>query len=622
MRIRGRFSNYFSAGILILSALCLAGAGLAGCDDRESSTESITILQTSDMHNHASGYGPLNDYTPEDTRDNDMVLGGYARLATKINQIRKEQKSPVLLFDSGDFFMGTSYDLASTSPISMKYLQEMKYDAVTLGNHEFDWGPAGLALLLGNGRNMGFDVPIVATSMVTNPLSTADDGLEALVAADAIVSKKIIETKNGLKIGVLGLVGPDAIQDMPAAAPVTFDTDYDFIQEKVDDLRNNDNVDLVVVLSHGGVELDETGDDADLAKNVTGIDVIASGHYHTADPEAVMAGGTIITSPGNYGQWLGRLDLKYNKNSRKIIASSYELIPIDDTIPGDPAVQALVEDSQTEVSTVLALFGLPGVSDTVGSLSFPMVLEPFTETGLGNMAADALRFAANQTSPADPFDVGVVANGVIRDFLYAGKTGTITFSDAYNVLPLGISPATGTPGYPLMSAYINGQELRTMCEISATFSRMLGDSFYLNVSGIRYEINPAAAPGALVQRVFLVPVNDFETLLAGTPVNITDTATLYHVVTDYYILQMMSVAANMGISIIPKDVNGTPIPPASYLNYRIDRDPLTAGIQELNSWIAMLGYFQYFDQVHGGSVPESIYSAGGTGMGRVGTLMP
>ncbi len=613
------------AAILIPFFMLLSFGMLSGCDDDgDNNIRSLTILETSDMHNHASGYGPYADYTPEDTSDSDSVTGGYARLAGEISDIRAERDAeqiPVVLVDAGDFFMGTIYDLASMPPVTLAFLKAAGYDAVTLGNHEFDWGPAGLAMMLGAGLNSGFDVPIVATTMVTDPDDSADDGIEALVAGQTIVSKKILETSNGLKIGILGVFGPDAIQDMPAAAPVTFETDYAFIQGKVDDLKQNDKVDMVVVLSHGGVETDGTGDDADLAENVTGIDVIASGHYHTAAGEALTKGesNTIIMSPGYYGQWLSRLDLEYNRKTGKVISSKYTLVPIDDTVEGDPAVNLLVENAETEINATLAQFGLGGAGDPVGSTSFTLGLEPFTESGLGNMTADALRFAASQTS-AVPYDVGVVADGVIRDYLYPGKTGVITLADAYNVLPLGISPVTGTPGYPLMSVYINGPELRTMCEISASLSRALGNDFYLNVSGIRYEIDPQGTPGAMVQRVYLVPGNDFETVSSGTQIDITDETTLYHVVADYYMLRMMDVAVSMGISIVPKDSEGNPIPKEAYLDHRVDMDPSSDGIQELKGWTAMLAWFQYLAQAHGGVVPEAAYGPGGTAFGRAGIL--
>ena len=294
------------------------------------------------MHNHASGYGPFVDYTPL-TLSDDGIRGGFARLATLIGMVRQEQTAagiPTLLFDSGDFFMGTAYDLAADNPIILQFFQAMKYNAVTLGNHEFDWGPQGLAMLLGNGLANGFSVPIVASNMASN--GSALD----LLPPGTIINKKISILPNGFKIGLLGLTGPDSDEKAPVASPVTFNHDYVFIQNCVNDLRNNDEVDLVVVLSHGGVENDGSGDDADLAENVSGIDIIASGHFHTATEGAVVSGASnsIIFSPGEYGEFLSRLDVTYSPDLDRVVGFNLNLLAVDDTVPGNEDVQEVVNE--------------------------------------------------------------------------------------------------------------------------------------------------------------------------------------------------------------------------------------------------------------------------------------
>ena len=129
--------------VLMIFLALLIIAGLTGCDSLTSDdTVTFTLLQTSDMHSHAGGFGPSLDYTPEDNSDNDSVLGGYTRIASIIAAVRNEQEeegNPVVVVDSGDFFMGTVYDMAITNPISLKFFQMVGYDAITLGNHEFDW---------------------------------------------------------------------------------------------------------------------------------------------------------------------------------------------------------------------------------------------------------------------------------------------------------------------------------------------------------------------------------------------------------------------------------------------------------------------------------------------------
>jgi 5'-nucleotidase/UDP-sugar diphosphatase len=576
----------------------------------------FTILQTSDVHDHASGYGPFLDYTPY-TLNDDGVRGGFARLATLIGMVRQNQEEadvPTLLFDSGDFSMGTAYDLAADNPINLQFIQAMGYDAITLGNHEFDWGPQGLAMLLGNGLAHGFSVPIVASNMASN--GSALD----LLPSGTIVHKKIITLQNGIKIGLLGLMGPNADEEAPAAPPVTFDHDYLFIQSRVNDLRNNDGVDLVVVLSHGGVETDGTGDDANLARNVSGIDIIASGHYHTATHSAIVTGpsNTIIFSPGQYGEYLSRLDASYSPDLDRVVGFELNLLDVNDTVPGNAGIQQMVEGYNVAINTTLAEAGLPQLSDPITTTSFDLQLSPFQVTGLGSLCADAVRNVANAVAPFNypdsPIDIGVVASGVIRDPLLKGNTGVISFMDTYDSLPLGISPyQTSPPGYPLMHAYLNGMEVYTMCEVGLSLSRMIGTDYYLNFSGLKIDYDPSQAMTFHgVQAVYLYsPADPFCT---GTPelINPYDPDKLYHVAVDLYALQMLNVVTGYGFPLVPKKADGTPLTPADYINYRIDATP-GAGVTELKEWMALLNYLPTF----GGAIPAGIYGPGGAVMNRI-----
>jgi len=166
--------------LLSLAVMALVSTLLAfpACDDDGGKKKSkidvnLTILQTTDMHNRVAGYGVHNDYSP-DVLNNDDVVGGFARLATKTDQIRDAQTAltvpvPVLLLDSGDYTMGTVYDLLwDSDPAPFAYLQYMNYDATTLGNHEFDYNPQRLAAMI-NAAKLStdpFTVPIVASNII------------------------------------------------------------------------------------------------------------------------------------------------------------------------------------------------------------------------------------------------------------------------------------------------------------------------------------------------------------------------------------------------------------------------------------------------------------------------
>lgn len=638
-----RKSKFFFLFVFMLALFVYA----CGSDDDKDEIVRLTILQTSDIHHHASGYGPFSDYTSDDTTDNDGIVGGYARLATLISQTIEEQAAkgiPVLLFDSGDFFMGTSYDLTVSDPIGLKFFSLMNYDAITLGNHEFDWAPAGLAMLISNAmqsESLPFQIPIVATNMITDETDARDDGLEGLISAGAIVNKKIIRLSHGLNVGILGLNGPTSDQEAPLAKPVTFNHDFSFIQEQVDDLRNNHGVQMVVILSHGGVKADGTGEDADLANNVSGIDAIASGHYHTATHEALNISDTIIFSPGEYGEWISRLDITYNVTQNSIADYTFNLIPVDDATEGNAAVRTMLEQYHEQINLALAPLSL---TSPVSKTGFSLETAPFQETGLGNLTADAIRTIANlltleavqsapETTDPSPFSVGIVPSGSIRDGLYPGRTGIITFSDIYNVLPLGISPdPEQLPGYPLISIYVTAPEIRNTCEAAVSIAPLTGSAYYLNFSGIRFDYDESAPPFQKVTRVYLcgnpLPAeyggdNDVFSASCLTQLDLTDTDTLYRSVVDLYSLQMMGVVTSQGLSIEPKNADGDIIDlsnPQDYMQYRIDAENSTEGMQELKEWAALLQFLGQYFPASGDGIPESVYGPDGVAMGRVNKI--
>jgi 2',3'-cyclic-nucleotide 2'-phosphodiesterase (5'-nucleotidase family) len=286
-------------------------------------TAHVTILQTSDLHSHANGDGPMSSTATAATAG---ASGSYARIAAYVGSVRSaaDAEHPVVLVDSGDWTMGTLYDLTLTSsPLQLANLVALNYDCTTLGNHEFDYTPAGLAKILAAGKasSLGFNVPIVASNMNLN--GNAD---LAPFMGSTILPSYTKTLSNGLKIGFIGLMGEDAAADAPNSAPVAFSPlsqNYATVQALVNTLRTSQGCNIVVALDHVGTNSATggyTGEDISLAQNVAGIDVIASGHTHnpfanaTANhPVKNLSGSwtTQVISCGAYGSNVSRIDLVY-----------------------------------------------------------------------------------------------------------------------------------------------------------------------------------------------------------------------------------------------------------------------------------------------------------------------
>ena len=307
---------------------------------------------------------------------NDQVHGGYARLAAYILGVKSQIGTDnVLLCDSGDFTMGTVYTmtLPSSSPLAFMYFSVMGYDAVTIGNHETDLGPAELASFITAAQANSaypFSIPIVASNMNPNTFTA----ITTLLSNGTIV-KSLIITKAGIKIGILGQLGPNADFDSPNAAPLTFDHSYADLQAQVNALRTN-GAQLVVLLSHEGFKVSggyAIGNDALIADNVSGIDVILSGHLHinqTAVKTAANTNNTILVEPGQYGEYIARLDLKVDKTTGKINTYTSTNVLIDDTINGNLWVNNLVNEVNSSLNTALvpAFNGLFGSTSGVSSI--------------------------------------------------------------------------------------------------------------------------------------------------------------------------------------------------------------------------------------------------------------
>jgi 5'-nucleotidase len=599
---------YIVMALVLVLSFSLVTAVPASAGD----TYPVTLLQTTDMHSHASGDVPFQSYTPMIPGNGSVITGGFARLATEINETRDAKNasgSAVLLVDSGDYTMGAVYDfLWNTDPASLKFIQAMKYDVITLGNHEWDYGPDELATMITASQNVsGFNVPIVASNTVFDGVT----GLEALQANGSIVTTYVKTLPNGLKIGFIGLIGKDAASDAPNAAPVTFKPNYAgadkaYIQGIVDDLRNNQTVNVVIALSHSGINPTTyvvSGDDIALAENIRGIDIIASGHTHIMTPVIIDQANTNTTTPenithifcsGSYTTNLAELDFTATTSGvTDLVLTNH---PIDDSIPGDSAINAMVLDMDTNINTLIVPLGI-GIADVEATMGNFSLFGPSSpgENGLGNLIADSLRYAG--TEPSN-FTIGAFATGLIRDPLVANQN--VTFADLFRVVPLGMTPAEDQdnfyPGCPELKVYLNGTEIWAMCRfngIIAALGQYTGD--FMHLSGIQYSYHYAFPYLAVVDSVKAYAWNDYN--CTGTPTeDVAQDATLYPVIIDVYVVDMIlspsiqGLLSSLGISIHARLADGTPVNATNMLTARLDKDAEKDGVQEEYAWSALLDY--------------------------------
>lgn len=561
-----------------LSALCLAlcllaaGLPLTAFAASPSPVYESTILFTHDTHDH---FLPMPD-------EEGGEYGGYTRLATLLKQER-EAHPDALTLDAGDFSMGSLFQtIYATHAPELQALGAMGYDVTTLGNHEFDYRAQGLADMLNAAVDSGSPLPAIVQANY-KPTESDTASLEAWERYG--IQDYVILERGGISYGIFGLMGEEADSNAPMSG-MEFEPTVEAAQRTVAaiqaELEQRSNPSLIICLSHSGTDGKGKGEDYELAKAVDGIDLIISGHTHTVLEEPIQVGNTLIVSAGEYTSYLGSLTLSWSEDGQKTI-QDYRLIPVDETVAADPGMEQLTNRFQPLVeSEYLAQYGLKfGQVLATTQFAFTPISQFATEQRedtLGNLIADSYIYAVQQAEGDDyvPVDFAVVASGVIRGSFAAGE---ITTSDAFNVSSLG-SGADGTPGYPLISVWITGKELKDAFEVDASVTPIMSAA-QLYGSGMTWTWNP--------HRIIFNKVNSCAQVLPdGTTVPLENDR-LYRVVTGLYSGQMLGTVNSQSFGILtitPKDANGNVITNfEDHIIYNPDGS-------EVKEWYALASYLQ------------------------------
>jgi len=405
----------------------------------------IRILHVNDFHGFAEPYKPLGS---------DEMLGGIAYLAGKADELRKEK--PSLLFSAGDMIQGNNWANLSQGESVIELMNEMGFDAMVLGNHEFDFGQDVLRKRISEAK-----FPVLGANV---------EGLGNL-------KPYIIKNLKGVKVGIIGVVTEDVpISTHPRnVAGLKFMSPIDTGEKYIAELKNK--ADLIIILSHIGYPVDRI-----LAERVKGIDVIVGGHSHTKIEKPVKVGNTIIVQAWEHAKVLGVLDLTVEDG--KIIGFEGRLEEIKPQIgKEDKAAFTIVEKYKQKVKAVL--------NERVGEAEVDVDGENVRrrETNLGNLIADIMRHASGA-------DVTIINGGGIRTSI---KKGEIRVKDVYSVSPFD--------NY-IVAIKLTGKQIREALEhgVSAVEEE---EGRFPQVSGLSFKYSPSNKRGSRVQEV----------LIAGKPID-------------------------------------------------------------------------------------------------------
>lgn len=548
----------------------------------------LDVLFTHDTHSHLNSYSTI-------VNGKQKEVGGFARIKTLIDEKKKENPDTLIL-DGGDFSMGTLIQTVyTTEAAELRMLGYLGCDVTTFGNHEFDYRSGGLADMLKTAKNSGETVPKLVVcnvdwdAMEKEGLSKGQKQIESAFETYGVKDYVVIQ-KGGVKIAVLGVFGKDALECAPTCE-LEFKDPVESAKNTVEEIKKKEDVDMIACVSHSGTWEDEkVSEDETLAKEVPDIDLIISGHTHTQLDQPIRHGNTYIVSCGEYGRNLGSISMTQKKDKRWKM-NTYKLIPVTKNVKSDQAAQKQIDKFMDTVDTnYLVNFGY--TKDQVlaeNDIKFNSLEEMETkheELNLGDIISDAYVYAVENSEGYDgrPVDVAVVPSGTVRDTY---TKGDITVEKVYNSFSLGIGK-DGLAGYPLITAYLTGKELKLVAEVDASVSDYMTIA-RLYCSGMNFTYNP--------HRMILNKVTDCYLTKDGKREEIQDDK-LYKVVTDLYTGQMLGSVTDVSYGLLkiePKDKNGK-------LLKNLEDEEITDGKTELKAWVAIARYMQSFEDADGDGI--------------------
>ncbi|MBX2880151.1 MAG: 5'-nucleotidase/apyrase family protein [Granulosicoccus sp.] len=433
-----------------LLGLSLLAAPIAQAD------YTLTILHTNDYH---ARFEPISKYdsgcSAEDNAEG-KCFGGSGRLVTAIAQARARTNNSILV-DGGDQFQGTLYYTYYKGKVAAEMMNKLEYDAMTVGNHEFDDGPEVL-----RGFMDAVSFPVL--------MSNADVTREKLLA-DVLKKSTIIE-RGGEKLGLIGLTPQDTAELASPGKNITFSDPVAAVQAEVDSLTAA-GVNKIIVLSHSGYGVDQR-----VAAGVEGVDVIVGGHSNTllsnlqersSGPYPTMVGNTAIVQAYAYGKFLGELNVTFDDDGNITEATGEPII-----LDGEVAEDAATVERIAELGKPLEEIRQKVVADAAAVIEGNRDVCRVSECAMGNLVADAMldRVASQGIS------IAIQNSGGLRASIDEGE---ITMGEVLTVLPFQNTLSTfQLKGSDIVAALENG--VSQVEEVAGRFPQVAGMTFSFDAS--------------------------------------------------------------------------------------------------------------------------------------------
>lgn len=460
--------------ILTSAAFLALSSGMALAD------YSLTVLHTNDFHARFEPISRFDSGCGEEDNAEGKCFGGSARLVTALEAARARSNNSILV-DGGDQFQGTLFYTYYKGALAAEMMNKMGYDAMTVGNHEFDDGPEVL-----RGFMDSIDFPIL--------MSNADVSGEELLAGK-LQKSKVIE-RGGELLGLIGLTPQNTDELASPGDNVTFTDPVAAVQAEVD-LLTSAGVNKIIVLSHSGLNVDKR-----VAAETTGVDVIVGGHDNSllsntqeraVGPYPVMVGNTAIVQAYAYGKFLGELNVTFD-DAGVITAAVGEPIIMDAAVAEDAGTKARIAEAAVPLDEIRNKV----VASTAAPIDGDRANCRAVECQMGNLVADAMLDRVKDQGVTIAFANG----GGLRASIDAGE---VTMGEVLTVLPFQNTLSTfEVTGVTVVEALEN-----------AVSQLEDGAGRFAQVAGLKYTFDASQPPGSRISDVMVAEGGGFVAIDPG-----------------------------------------------------------------------------------------------------------
>ena len=482
-----------------LSRLLFASSVLALAAGPALADYTLNVIHINDLHSRIESINKYDSTCKAEDETEGKCFGGVARVATKINELRDAVKAAggnVIVLDAGDQFQGSLFYTTYKGEAAAEFMNTIGFDAMAVGNHEFDDGPEGLSNFLDNAK-----LPVISGNT-----DVSENGL-----LNGRVPEHTVLDVGGEKIGIVSVLATDTDETSSPGPNVTFEDEIEHLKKKVAELEAG-GINKIIALTHVGLNRDK-----EIAAAVPGLDAIVGGHSHTLlsnSVEGAPSYPTMIKGPDGkdvpivqayaYSKYVGDLKLTFD-DAGNVTAATGDTILLDSSVEPDAAILARVKDLGGPIESLKAKVVAQADDVIVGDRAVCRA----EECSMGNLVTDAMLDRVRNQGIQIAFQNG----GGLRASIDKGE---ITMGEVLTVLPFQNTLSTfQIKGQGLIDALENG-----VSQVEDGAGR------FPQVAGMKFTWDPAAEPGKRIVNVMVAGDGGYEPI---------DPSKVYGVATNNYV---------------------------------------------------------------------------------------